>query len=68
MPKFTITRTHEIECSHKALLIAKAIHAYNNYPGRPAEAAVWPPNTNSALVKYVEMGKFVEATLAQSGQ
>lgn len=67
VPAITITRRKQIECSDKALLIARAMHAYNNCPGRPVDEAPWPPNTDSALMKYIMMGAYVEDALAKAG-
>jgi len=60
-------KNNEFECSERALLIAKALHACTNYPGRSIAAAEWPPNRPSTLSKYVKMGKFVEAALLNAG-
>lgn len=66
MPTVTITRRKTIECSDRALLIAQALHAYNNYPGSPLSAAHWPPSTDSALMKYILMGSHVENALIEA--
>jgi hypothetical protein len=67
MPTITISRRKDIQCSEKAFLIARALHAYNNAPGREVADAPWPPNTDSALMKYIMMGGYIEDQLAKAG-